>query len=452
MASPLRLAAFCLVIFVLSEAAAFPLPSWTTGIREPPSIHQRYRRHEYPSDKPFFQWWYFCAKDLETNRYWFWVYATIDSPTGSWSEGAIVIFGEVDKSSGNTSRLFRYEKFPLSAMDVKGNFSVTISPPDDNGAFRIEELPSDPNGRLRLRLTGRMTHPSNVWFAQNISNDTPIIWNVTLERQYGWYGQHAMEVPDHLWGDIMWNTYAHTSLVEGTIQIGTNVNQLVHSPRFRIYGDMNWGIQFPQPPSSSPKSLDYAWGWYSFVKPSADGNMAKDIGIVAGTGLTEVGFPFYSMLGQFADVRLGALSADIDFVEIGLEQLTPFAVNVSLTTDGSVSAFRVDRSAWTQFSDEFGTALIPLQQIVTLGSSHYTVVMNFTSALSDYNRLPFPLEGSVCSDFEALGVHVELSVSDAKSGKQLLAITTESGGLEFGYRVPIQNFPPKSVASSTHQP
>jgi hypothetical protein len=62
------------------------------------------------------------------------------------------------------------------------------------------------------------------------------------------------------------------------------------------------------------------------------------------------------------------------------------------SNDGDTILFNVERDNWTVFTEEIGSALIPLKQIVKMESYHYVIVMEFNSELTDYNRLLFPHE------------------------------------------------------------
>lgn len=94
-----------------------------------------------------------------------------------------------------------------------------------------------------------------------------------------------------------------------------------------------------------------------------------------------------------------------------------------------------------------GSSVIPMSQTVSLTTDHQRVTMQFSSSPSDYVRLLFPLAHAVFSDFEALGVNVTVTIETrncATATSCPWAVTEHSqhrgGGLEFGYKVPI-NFP-----------
>jgi len=62
----------------------------------------------------------------------------------------------------------------------------------------------------------------------------------------------------------------------------------------------------------------------------------------------------------------------------------------------------VVNSDWVNVTDEYGTASIPLTQTVTIVTSHTRVVLTFSSQWADYNRLIFPHQDVLFSDFEGM--------------------------------------------------
>ena len=64
----------CVAGVVLLTALATARPIDTAkdcGVLNPPEYYQRYRRSEYPLDKPFFQWWYFWVHNEITHEHFF---------------------------------------------------------------------------------------------------------------------------------------------------------------------------------------------------------------------------------------------------------------------------------------------------------------------------------------------------------------------------------------------
>ncbi|MHA1997113.1 MAG: hypothetical protein ACTSU9_03280, partial [Promethearchaeota archaeon] len=116
------------------------------------------------------------------------------------------------------------------------------------------------------------------------------------------------------------------------------------------------------------------------------------------------------------------------------------------SSDGGCKTFLVERENWIKFKDTFGTADIPLVQIVTIETRTMKIVMKFESKTENYNRLLFPTEGYCFSDFEALGVLCTTKLYDKKfHGKDRLkrhpvyelieTFVDRNAGLEYGYRV-----------------
>lgn len=129
----------------------------------------------------------------------------------------------------NLQTLMKYEKYPLDALNTTNYFDLSINEGSDVGIFTLQSIDDD-----TVHLYGKMNHPENVWVTNNCTEviltlrntfnnrfrkNTFIEWNITMHRIYGWFGQNEFQIPDELWGDIMWNTYSHSSLVEGSIQV-----------------------------------------------------------------------------------------------------------------------------------------------------------------------------------------------------------------------------------------
>jgi len=253
-----------------------------------------------------------------------------------------------------------------------------------------------------------------------------------VNRVYGYYAQDMFEqVDEDIAGIIMWNTYMHDATVEGTITIGNRTFVFENSPRFRAYGDMNWGCQFPHPPPTRPTDNQFAWGWYYASVPNPQ-STKNDISIIAGTGVTYAGFPLYTMDGRFADIRFNS-TFHIEAREIVMWEESILKQVFRSTNDGTVMRFQVQRSNWTTYKDKFGEALIPMRQVLTIETTNYLIVMDFTSVQSNYNRLLFPFNNNIFSDFEGLGVPATVQVKHKPTGDMLLNSKVNDGGLEYGF-------------------
>eukprot|EP01137_Pigoraptor_chileana_P018511 Opistho-2@78106 len=439
------------------------------GVEDPPAHYQRYRRELYPSNRAFFQWWYFWIRDEQTDTHWAFDYQaavcgtgdTKDGPcAGDTADSAVIMFSSVDASKGN---LVKYERYPMdrfasaapssasNSVDTSNPFFVRIATDDDANTnettFSIEAI-SDSEYRVRGHM--RPSAVANVWHCDGCGGDSAleISWDLVIRRVRGWYGQDNIEIPDRIVGIIQWNTYAHLSVVDGTITIAGRDPIVLSSQgkRFRAYADMNWGVDFPHPPASAPasKAIGYAWGWYYAGKASE--NPSDDISVIAGTGLTYEGITFGSMEGCFADIRLGdTIGVNVHATRVTVWEGSVLEKSVGFASDGSsvvgvlpakLLRFEVDRSNWTDVTDAHGSASIPLRQIVTIESEAHLITMDFTSELRSYNRLLFPRQGYVFSDFEALGATAAVRIVDKTSGNTLAEFTTNAGGLEYGYNIP----------------
>lgn len=403
------------------------------GVLNPSRNYQKNYYSEFDSNKPFFQWWYFTIKDLDNDIYFTFHYNLVYCSKDKTNEGVYVSFSCVEP--GSNQQWHKYERYPLNNFIENADYDYYIQ----NGSeilFILNETAPD-----TYYLTGEMKNFLYTWNSINCSDDTYIKWDLNLHRIYGWYGQADCAWVYKSQGIINWNPYAHDCEVEGTVVINSTTYNFERTPQYRAYADMNWGENFP----SGTPSIQYPWGWYYVGLPGSDLN--SELSIIAGIGYHDAGFPFGTCQGQFADIRIN------NSVHIGLRQNEIWG-NLSFSfmetsNDGDTVSFDVERSNWVLFSDELGTALIPLTQTVKMESYHYVVVMEFNSDLTNYNRLLFPHEKYLFSDFEALGVNVHVTISTREvrfnfwdlfrlfpvfyNEQILLEFDSNDGGLEYGY-------------------
>jgi hypothetical protein len=399
------------------------------GVVDPESYYQRYRVDEYPDTEPFFQWWYYTIKDLQNDRYWAISYGMMDCVEDLTNEGASVGFATVDKTTTPVTRLHKIESYSLSTLEVENYFDVQYN---DEGVvnFEIEVINDD-----TYHIRGKMVNPDHVVLAEGCSADLYIEWDLTLYRIFGWYGQQDCESQNKESGIISWNTYAHDAEVQGTITIGETTYTISRNQNFRAYCDGNWGRDFP----TGDPAIDHAWGWYYAGKPNA--TPSNDFSIIAGTGLHDAGFPLYDVYGRFGDIRFtSANHYGCRMISFGLGEI------MSTSNDVDCWEFDVERSDWETYTDSLGSALIPLTQEVTMETEHIKVVMLFESELEDYNRLLFAHEYYIYSDFEGLGVDVDVDTWTKSyywwdlfhffpkyTYSNTYSFVSDDGGIEYGY-------------------
>lgn len=420
------------------------------GVLNPSKHHQRYRLNEYDKRNAFYQWWYFYIQDLELNRHYAMSYGMTkcNRAANCQFEMAALMFAMIDNKSG--AHFQKYEVFPLSHWIVHDEFHVqvynqsVVSAIDDGkintaGAQLLFEL--KPLSDDKIRLTGQMKESSkNVWIVEGVQPNTPVSWDITIERVYGYYAQDVFERPDEWFrGVIMWNTYAHNSLVhDAQISIGGQNQYLDHATdpsgtRYRAYGDGNWGQLMPDN-EKHPEDLDYSWGWFQNHLPNK--NPQLDVSVIAGTGKSYTSFPFYTMEGKFGDVRLNST------VHIEFREVTVYKIKLTSCNDGKLLRFNVQRNNWTTINDQFGSAQIPLDQTVTMESENWIVIQDCKSVPSNYNRLLFPFKDFVFSDFEGLGAVCRLTVKYKVTGEIVIDRSNIQSGIEYGFRYNTRNVPP----------
>lgn len=421
------------VIIVLGALASAPwiyleVKIGDDGAWNPISTYQRYRASEFSSSKPFFQWWYFSLKDYATGMTFAFDYSVSRPATDQANRGCYVMAAMVN----STSRFHVYYKYPLDSASITNQFDFAV---DDHSLVAVSDD--------HYRVKGKMDNASRVWTAEGITTSSVVEWDLDVYRIVGWYGQHDMEDLIKLVGVISWNTYAYDSEVNGSIWINGTRHDINRGPRFRIYCDMNWGETFP----NGDPAIDHMWGWFYTGQPSA--TESTDFSIIAGIGrsTTRAGF-LKTFHGKFASMYMHGRRISAREGRILDNPQDAGLLLLQRASDGNCHSFRVDRGDWITFSDAFGSASIPLTQVVTIETERIKVVMTFHSTVANYNRLLFPTDSYVFSDFEGLGVNCTTQVFERSFATYdwlktipiytlVETVVDHNAGIEYGYRVPV---------------
>lgn len=451
------------------------------GEREPRAWQQRYRRDEWPRSRPFFQWYYFWISDVDnelfdthfaislavsecasgqqdtdacSNRRGAYATASVTrvDPSGV---GAPHIALRTDRYGGEHFSAATDTQFARIVSDAAASNAT-----DSGEAITISEVSALDDAGTRVRLRGhlRAADKNHVFRCVNcdgfdaLDGTMDISFDLVLHRQFGWFGQDGLTAHfAERWKAIQWNTYAHSSAVDGEIVLnGRKYTFREDNPKQRAYADMNWGAYFPTaPPAEVAPDVNvaesnaladaeqYPWGWYY----GGDGGRTS---IIAGwgkmfmRGSALVG----SVTAAFADVVMADAGIRIEVV-----YAADYGAEVTVTTDndGNVQAlkgdFTVERSNWQTWRDDLGEAKVPLKQVVTITTNKYVIELDFTcSTLGQFARLLFPHpEDGFFSDFEALGVPMRATVSDVASNTAIADFSTPNGGVEFGYLAKIHS-------------
>lgn len=264
------------------------------GVVDPEAHFQRFRREMYPQSRPFFEWWYFWVRDESTGMHHaFYVHSSfcqVDVPCNQ--SGVFLMAAQVDANQGVTWS--RYERYNLSSLvaATKGQH-VEVS-----DAFLLD---ASDDGSI-VRMSGSLRNRAAIYRNVGIDQNVNISWDITLHRQFGWYAQPYEEIPDRITGVIQWNTYAHSSLVEGRVSVGDrDYTFSKNSAYHRAYADMNWGWDFPEAPTSVRRAgvddvqplnhharldFNYSWGWFYAGRPASP--TEPEISVIAGCGFSYV--------------------------------------------------------------------------------------------------------------------------------------------------------------------
>lgn len=441
------------------------------GVVNPEMYYMRYRADEYDPNSPFFQWWYYVIKNGCEDIYFALAINQVICPKVPEGRpdysGTYTMFTMVEKVQ--KTGFHQYNRCNINDMVVN---NVTES---GEKGLTIKVLSNGMKGSIDFlndhtyRFTGEMGCDAK-WLAEGTLKGLPIdpekgarvAWNLTFSRLYGWYGQQDMEEKLNTAKIISWNTYAHTATVEGWIEVdgeryffnkdSVYYDQLtkVERPKYRAYGDMNWGSNFPE----GKPEVEFFWGWYYVGLPNTD--CQREIGIIAGIGRTDTKSPVGICEGQFADIclpegdRLGIRNGII--LKRGPQK--PGIVLADSSSDsnspqGDVLRFEVEQSEWGEFTDSFGTSVIPYRQIVHIETKHRRITLDFQSRPENYNRLLFPHQDYLFSDFEGLGVLCQVKIEQKiyywwqiEDNRPIYQtqyeFSSNDAGVQYGYKAPIR--------------
>ena len=227
------------------------------------------------------------------------------------------------------------------------------------------------------------------------------------------------------------------STVEGHVTVRGRTFQLGGDKgRFRAYLDSNWGSAMPQPPPGG-KPIDFPWGWYYAARPSADPKL--DVSIICGVGRTWMGWVTGSVYGKLCDLRIGS-ALRLSLWSWTFDRLGGKTASWASDSSGlqGVESFEIVRENWTDWTDVYGAARVPMAQRLAITTRHHIISLAFRATRNATSRLVFPLENDLFSDFEALGAHAIVEVRERAgdgAGRVVTSFVDEMGGLEFGYRV-----------------
>ncbi len=415
-----------LPLFILTPYLYVGIMTDSHGVWNPDSVYQRYRFNEYAKNKPFFQWWYYSLKDYKSERTFAFCYSMSQTIKDPKNTGAYITFALVEKGR----KFHIYYKFPLEKFIVKNHYDLDI----EDGTFKLEVISDD-----HLRLKGKMNNPHSVFVAEGIPDNADIEWDIEIQRIIGWYGQRDIESLTRFTETISWNTYAYDSEVWGKVKVNETEYVIERNENFRIYCDMNWGPYFPSVKDLKKPQIEYPWGWYYTGIPNSDPK--KDFSIIAGVGRMQPRFRILGIMNaKFASIYLKGEKLDARFGTILNNTPNTGVTFFHPSMDGSTERFDIERSDWVDYIDTFGTAKIPLKQSVIIETKHKIVKMQFTSTIENYNRLLFPTDGYVFSDFEALGVKCITEIYQKSKNKDPVLIQKyedRNAGLEYGYKLQI---------------
>ncbi len=418
------------------------------GIVDPAPNHQRWRMDEYAAHDPsatfFYQWTYVTATN-DSDESVALTYAYVYDAEGNLS-GVSSMFSMMAEN-GDTkfyvTRSTDLDKLTYADTTGSNEWEVTLAPGGTVPDYSIENLGVD-----TYRFKGAMTQ-ANLSAGYEIiklaygdyegsgfdPNTSEITWDLTFNRNSGWYGQQDIEDMNMDTGIIQWNTYMHDADVTGSVSIDGDVYSFD-----RGYSDQNWGRSFPSGLPSENQE-EYMWGWYHLTVPGTD------ISIIAGVGRNNIALGGISdgiVEAFFSDIRYDGKHLGVRYVDT--KRSCPSCSGITILYQASsgsledVNITRDPRSEWATLSDNLGDMDFPLNQTVYMETGNVKVTMSFHATLDNSLRFPFFNQGGlIFSDIESLNVNADYKIEE-KTGPwyrrrwtTLYEGTVDCAGLEYGY-------------------
>lgn len=387
------------------------------GIVNPVEEHQRWYGDKmlYKDVSHFFQWWYFFVRDGKGNKICIMLHVT-DGQSNSTTDGIYAVVALTTQAGGFRKSFYDRYELGQGAFDGKARASVDVS---DGSGLRhaISATPSGDSVHITGTLGGRFHWRSE---GPDKTDQPSASWNVTLERVRGWYGQELLSPLARALEGIQWNTYAHLSRATGVVIIDGARYEIDDG---RAYADMNWGMRFPGPDAHHPKPpASYPWTWM-YAPSDSDG-----YSVIAGTG--RVSSWAGDMEGLWLDAYFGEKHPALQVIWLKRDGL----VHAALSSDGLGADVQITRGGWVERKDEFGAARVPLQQNLTVTTSHHVLRMFCSTPESSIFRLLYPHAGATFSDFESVGASARVQLIAKAAGETLVDFEEPwNAGVEFGY-------------------
>ena len=201
------------------------------------------------------------------------------------------------------------------------------------------------------------------------------------------------------------------------------------------YAAGSWGCDLP----GGKPAEKYPWTWAWLVIPADKVPSGKMISFITGTAA------FQDMSG-LPNVEGGYIGVDDGNLSIIKEANISKIPLVATSTDGTFKFVKVEQHAWGNYTDEFGTAVVPLIQIFTGKTEKLTVIVKFYPKVDDYFRLPITIEKKgqllVFSDFRAVGVKTHFYMA-RNEGSEVNVIFDDyvetNNAVEFAYMAPVND-------------
>jgi hypothetical protein len=368
----------------------------------PPAVDSRFRGAEYSPRNPyFFQWWNYLVVDAETLDHWtlgfqlnvgnesvsrgFMGFTHMRGPKYLRRSGASVPLRDVSTNPSNFDVKYKIgELVPYQQIVI------------DDDTYRI--VGDLTNGLVSFDLTFHRVHGVIVGIDQNKEQIESCVMTSSL------------------WG--------YHSEVEGTIREGNKVFTITRTPRYRAYAAGSWGCRI------------LPWSWFWLIDPSEtpkdDVSMAWGHADITIPGLGDVAgvFSVTAYLNKLISSRSARLWPGTS--------VSPLLMASS--SDHYVRDFTLQRLDWTEYSDEFGTATVPLRQIFGIATKHFNISVDFKVKLEDYFRIAVITlvndQEVVFSDFRAVAVpaHIRILKDGALVYEKTVSTMT---AVEYAYAPPV---------------
>lgn len=277
------------------------------------------------------------------------------------------------------------------------------------------DVPGEPARHTHRFVDDDTVHMTAHYPADKTTDKQPMSWDFTLTRIHGVFTAEDNEAANDrticgIGGSVH---YGYNSLVKGWIAFNGQNHTFTHTNRFRAYGAGSWGCSLPR----GDPAIAHPWAWLWLVVPGQ--TPAEDLSIEFGDGrvATQSAGSIYGATGIVGGYLPDGKMWDARNIYLWNKNHNDRGLLFQATgSDGGLSHLSIIQHDWANFTDELGTAAIPLRQVFTMETLEAKIVVDCRTTLDNFFRArinvfnPETGKKTRFSDFRAVGVDANIKI------------------------------------------